>query len=44
MYKKKQIHGSGTDFKELFKLFETIQLWIINRYQFSIYMIPKTYT
>ena len=35
MYKKKQIHGSGTDFKETFKLFETIQLWIINRYQLS---------
>ena len=24
MYKKKQIHGSGTDFKESFKLFETL--------------------
>ena len=24
MHKKKQIHGSGTDFKESFKLFETI--------------------
>ena len=35
MHKKKQIHGSGTDFKESFKLFETITLWIINRYQLS---------
>ena len=35
MHKKKQIHGSGTDFKESFKLFETIKLWIINRYQLS---------
>ena len=26
MHKKKQIHGSGTDFKESFKLFETITL------------------
>ena len=24
MHKKKQMHGSGTDFKESFKLFETI--------------------
>ena len=24
MHKKKQTHGSGTDFKESFKLFETI--------------------
>ena len=24
MHKKKQIHGSGTAFKESFKLFETI--------------------
>ena len=35
MHKKKQIHGSGTDFKESFKLVETIQLWIIDRYQLS---------
>ena len=44
MYEKKQIHGSSTDFKESFKLFETIKLWLINRYQLSIYMIPETYT
>ena len=44
MYKKKQIHGSSTDFKESFKFFETIKLWIINWYQLSIYMIPKAYT
>ena len=26
MHKKKQIHGSGMDFKESFKLFETIEV------------------